>query len=61
MAPDQPDDIAERDQLWANLQGLQEEIARLATGEWDGSQRQKQLSVLLARIVLAELEFQSRQ
>jgi len=54
-------DVAERDQLWANLRELKAEIAALAAGEWDGSQRQQQLSMLLARIVLAELDFQSRQ
>jgi len=54
-------DVAERDQLWANLRELKAEIAALAAGESDGSQRQQQLSMLLARIVLAELDFQSRQ
>jgi len=52
---------SERDQLWASLRELREEIARLAAGELDGTQRQQKLSVLLARIVQAELDYQAKE
>jgi hypothetical protein len=52
-------DLADRDQLWASLRELRAEIERLATSEWEDSERQRQLSVLLARIVIAELDFQA--
>jgi len=54
-------DVAQRDQLWASLRELREEIARLAAGELDGTQRQQKLSVLLARIVQAELDYQAKE
>lgn len=53
--------VAERDQLWASLRELKEEIARLAAGETDGSDRQRQLGILLARIVAAELDYQEKR
>lgn len=59
MEPDRLQEISERDQLWASLRGLRSEIERLATGEWDGGDRQQQLLVLLARIVLAEMNFRA--
>jgi hypothetical protein len=60
MDPEKIQEISERDQLWASLRGLQEEIARLATDDIDGSERQRQLTVLLARIVAAEMVFRSQ-
>jgi hypothetical protein len=60
MDPDHQQEISERDQLWASLRGLHPEIARLATGEWDATDRQQQLVVILARIVLAELNFRAQ-
>ena len=58
--PDNIQEISERDQLWASLRGLQAEIQRLAEGELDGSARQQQLIVLLARIVAAEMSFRAK-
>ena len=55
MDPEKLREISERDQLWASLRGLQSEIARVAQGDLDGSDREQQLYVLLARIVAAEL------
>ena len=55
MEPDKIQEISERDQLWASLRGLKQEIACLAEGELDGSPRQHQLIILLARIVAAEM------
>jgi hypothetical protein len=60
MNADDQQEISERDQLWATLRGLRSEIDRLASGELDGSPRQQQLTVVLARIVAAELDFRQR-
>jgi hypothetical protein len=54
-------ETAERDQLWASLRALRPEIDRLANGEFDGSDRQRQLVVVLARIVAAEMTFRARE
>ncbi|HZT79523.1 MAG TPA: hypothetical protein VFA26_04860 [Gemmataceae bacterium] len=50
---------AARDQLWASLRALLPEIQRLANGEFDGSERQKQLVRVLSAIVVAELDFRA--
>jgi hypothetical protein len=57
MDPLQAQETSERDQLWASLRPLRPEIERLAGGGFDGSERQQQLSLVLARIVLAEIKF----
>ena len=57
MDADRLQEISQRDQLWASLRELLPEIDRLASGEIDGSARQHQLAVVLARIVVAELNF----
>jgi hypothetical protein len=54
-------EIAERDQLWASLRALRPEIDRLAAGEFDGSDRQRQLVQVLARVVAAEMDFRARE
>jgi hypothetical protein len=59
MDEDKLKSVADRDQLWASLRDLREEIQKLAAGEIDGTERQQRLSVLLARIVLAELDYQA--
>jgi hypothetical protein len=60
MDADRLQEIAERDQLWASLRGLRSEIDRLAAGEFDGSDRQRQMVLLIARIVAAEMNFRER-
>ena len=60
MDPDQAREISERDQLWASLRALRPEIDRLAAGEWQSTDRQRQVVVLLARIVAAEMDFRAR-
>lgn len=40
---------AERDQLWSALRALLPEIERIAAGHFDGSARERQVAVLLAR------------
>ena len=60
MNPDRAREIAERDQLWAALRGLRAEVDRLAAGGFDDSNRDRQLAVVLARIVAAELDFRDR-
>ena len=57
MDPIQAQETSERDQLWASLRALRPEIEKLATTEFDGSDRQQQLTVVLARVVLAEIKF----
>jgi hypothetical protein len=49
--------IAERDQLWSSLRALLPEIEQLAGGQLDGSERERRLVQVLARIVAAELRF----
>ena len=60
MEPEKIQEISERDQLWASLRGLKQEIASLAEGELDGTARQHQLIILLARIVAAEMNFRAQ-
>ncbi len=60
MDPEHAQEHSERDQLWASLRALREEIDRLARGDFDGSDRQKQVVVLIARIVAAEMDFRAR-
>jgi hypothetical protein len=57
---DQAKEIAERDQLWASLRALHPEIIRLAAGELAETERDRQLVILLARIVANELEYRQR-
>jgi hypothetical protein len=59
MDPDHLQAIAARDQLWASLRTLRAEIDRLAQGHLDGSERERQIIQLLARIVAAELAFRA--
>jgi hypothetical protein len=51
--------IAARDQLWSSLRVLRPEIEQLASGTPPDSQREREVVQLLARIVLAELEFRA--
>jgi hypothetical protein len=60
MDPKQAQEISGRDQLWASLRALRPEIDRLAAGEWEPNERQRQLVMLLARIVAAEINFRDR-
>ena len=61
MEPLQAQDIADRDQLWANLRVLRHEIERMAAGEPGIEDLRQQLTALLARIVLAELDYRARE
>jgi hypothetical protein len=51
--------VAARDQLWASLRALLPEIDRLANGSFEGTERERQIIQLLARIVSAELGFRA--
>ena len=52
--------IAARDQLWSSLRVLRSEIERLAAGDFhDDSPRHREVVQLLARIVVAELQFRA--
>jgi hypothetical protein len=61
MDPDDAQAISERDQLWASLRALRPEIERIAAGEQDDSERGRTITVLLARIVIAELNYRQRE
>jgi hypothetical protein len=61
MDPDRLQAIAARDQLWASLRALQPEIQQLALGQLDGSERERQIIQILARIVVAELGFRAEE
>jgi hypothetical protein len=60
MDPEDLQAIANRDQLWAGLRPLLPEIAQIAGGEFQGSEREHRLIQVLARIVLAEVDFQRK-
>jgi hypothetical protein len=57
MEPKRAQAISERDQFWASLRALRPEIDRIAAEQWTGSERERQIAVLLARIVAAEMDF----
>ncbi len=61
MNPDDAQALAFRDQLWASLPALLPEIQRLAAADFDGSERQRQLIQVVARVVLAELDFRAKE
>lgn len=50
---------AERDQLWASLRTLRAQIDEMLVADPPFTDRQLQLVKLLARIVLAELEYRA--
>ena len=60
MDAEQAREYSERDQLWASLRALRPEIDRLAAGDFDGSEWQKKIVVLVGRIVAAEMDFRAR-
>ncbi len=59
MEPDQMQAIAARDQFWSSLRVLLPEIERIAAGQYDGSERERQIVQLLARVTVAELQFRT--
>jgi hypothetical protein len=59
MDPDRLQASAFRDQLWASIPALLPEINRLAGGEFSGSERERQLIQILAKVVVAELRFRA--
>jgi hypothetical protein len=59
MDPDRLQASAFRDQLWASIPTLLPEINRLAGGEFSGSERERQLIQILAKVVAAELRFRA--
>jgi hypothetical protein len=60
MQPDEAQESAARDQLWASLRQLRDDIDPLAAGTFNGSERERQVVQIVARIVLAELDFRAR-
>jgi hypothetical protein len=58
-----PEDLqasAERDQLWASLRQLRTDLDDLASGNFTGSERERHVIQLMARIILAELDFRAQ-
>lgn len=53
--------IAARDQFWSTLRTLLPDIQQLADGSFDGSPRQTQMIQLIAKIVVAELQFRAER
>jgi hypothetical protein len=51
--------IAARDQFWSSLRSLLPEIEQLAGGQFAGTPREQQLVQLLARVVVAELQYRA--
>ena len=60
MDPEQAQQTSERDQLWASLRMLRPEIDQLAAGNFESTERQRQIIVLVARIVAAEMNFRAQ-
>jgi hypothetical protein len=60
MDPAEAQETAERDQLWASLRALRPQIEKLAASEFDSSDVQRQLVVVLARIVVAEMTYRAK-
>ena len=61
MDPDHMQAIAARDQLWSSLRSLLSDIDRLAQGQFDGLEKERELIQLVARIVAAELAFRAEE
>jgi hypothetical protein len=59
MAPEQIRTGAERDQLWASLRLLRQDIDVLAGGVRTNSERERQVIAVLARVIAAELDFRA--
>ena len=60
MDPEQAQESSERDQLWASLRALRPDIDRLAAGKFDLSDRERQIISVLARIIMAEMDYRSK-
>ena len=60
MDPSDAQESSERDQLWASLRALRPDIERLAAGQVESSERLIHIILLLARIVVAEMDFRDR-
>lgn len=60
MDSEQAQESSERDQLWASLRALHPEIERLAAGQFDSSDRQRQIITVLARIIVAEMDYRTK-
>jgi hypothetical protein len=61
MDAPQAQDIAHRDQLWASLRVLRPEIERLAQRSKPLTDNQQDLAVLIAKILLAELDYRVQE
>ena len=60
MEQERGQEIAERDQLWPGLRALRPESDRLAAGYFEGTDRQRVMVQVLARVVAAEMDFRAR-
>lgn len=60
MDPENAQESSQRDQLWASLRALRPEIERLAAGQFESSDRQRQIISVLACIVVAEIDYRAK-
>jgi hypothetical protein len=61
MDADEAQTIAARDQLWSSLRALLPEIEQIAEGAFAGTEREKQIVQIVAKIVAAELKFRAEE
>ena len=52
-------EAAEHNQLWASLRRLLPEIERMAAGDFGGSEHDRQMTQILARVAAAELHYRT--
>ena len=60
MESEQAKEMVERDQLWASLRELRVIIEQFANGSPIETAQDRQIIVLLARIVVAEMDYRER-
>jgi len=58
--PEDARETSERDQLWASLRQLRPAIEALSAGQFTGSDQERLLVQVLARIITAELDYRAR-
>ena len=61
MNPEHLLTIAARDQFWATIRVLQPAIEKLAAGEFTGTEAERHMMQLIARVVVTELNYRASQ
>jgi hypothetical protein len=60
MDPEHLQASAARDQFWSSMRQLLPDIERISQGQITGNERDLQIFVLLAKVVVAELRFRDQ-